>query len=214
MQYPGAAKGPDRQAALNQYRLRANGYDDELALFESIRHDAIARLELPRGATVLDVGCGTGLSFALLREAVGPRGRVVGIEQCPEMLAKASERVARNGWTRMTLVNAPAETAHVPFKADAALFHFTHDILLRPEAIANIVHRLKPGAHVVAAGLQWAAPWAWLTNAFVLAAASHSVTSLEGLGRPWSRLAEQVGELDVTATMMGGVYIASGVFSA
>ena len=113
----------------------------------------------------------------------------------------------------MTLLNAPVESAKILRKADAALFLFTHDILRSDEAIRNVVRCLKPGAHVVAAGLRWAAPWAWATNCFVLAAALRSVTSLEGLGHPWSRLAEQIGEMAVSNTLMGGIYIASGVVS-
>ena len=71
---------PDRQLALKQYRLRSKVYDIELAVFEPIRRKAIARLDLKKGATVLDVGCGTGLSFELLQQGIGPRGRIVGIE--------------------------------------------------------------------------------------------------------------------------------------
>jgi demethylmenaquinone methyltransferase/2-methoxy-6-polyprenyl-1,4-benzoquinol methylase len=78
-------------------------------------------------------------------------------------------------------------------------------------AISNVVNKLKPGARVVAAGLQWAAPWAWPTNGFVLLAAMRSVTRMEGLDQPWSLLAEQVGEMEVSTTLFGGVYIASGV---
>lgn len=200
----------DHQPALDQYRKRATVYDLELAAFEPIRRSAIARLRLAPGETVVDVGCGTGLSFALLQDAIGPRGRIIGLEQCPEMLDKARARVAQQGWSNVTLLNAPAEEAAIPVQADAALFHFTHDILRSRAAIDNVLKSLKPGAHVVATGLQWAAPWAWPTNCFVLMAAMHSVTSVEGLGRPWSCLAEQMGELEVSTTLLGGVYIASG----
>ncbi|MFZ4481751.1 MAG: class I SAM-dependent methyltransferase [Rhodoferax sp.] len=203
------AKTPNRELALKQYRLRSRFYDIELAAFEPIRRSAIARLQLKPGATVLDVGCGTGLSFELLKQGIGRRGHIVGIEQSPEMLEQARRRVARQGWTHVTLLNAPVEAAVLPSKADAALFHFTHDILRNREAIGNIVQHLKPGAHVVAAGLAWGAPWNLAANGFVLMAALYSVTALEGLARPWSHLAEQVGEMEVTQG--AGVYIASTV---
>jgi SAM-dependent methyltransferase len=208
---PGKArKGPDRSAALSLYRRRAGIYDLELALFEPIRYKAIAQLALQRGEVVLDVGCGTGLSLALLRQGIGPTGRIIGIEQSPEMIERARERVAQNHWSNVTLVCSPVETAEIPGLAHAALFHFTHDILRRPEAVANVVRHLEPGARVVASGLKWAGGWAVPANLLVLPAALHSVTSLEGLRRPWSRLAAHIGPLDVETALLGAVYIASG----
>lgn len=206
--WPAAA--PDRAAALAQYRSRASFYDLELALFEPIRQEAISQLALRRGDTVLDVGCGTGLSLGRLQQEVGPKGHVVGIEQCPEMLELAQRRVEQQGWRNVTLLCAPVETAALERMADAALFHFTHDIMRSPEAVANVVAHLKPAAHVVAAGIQWAGPWAWPVNWFVLPIALHSTTSLEGLGSPWDKLAALFGPLDVQTRCMGAVFIASG----
>jgi ubiquinone/menaquinone biosynthesis C-methylase UbiE len=208
--HPAAQRGPDRSAALEQYRRRAEGYDRELVLFEPVRADAIARLKLHPNDVVLDVGCGTGLSFALLHGRIGKGGRVVGIEQCPEMMAKARGRVDANHWRNVDLVCAPAATARVPLQADAALFHFTHDVLREPQAIANVLSNLKPGARVVASGLQWAPPWLMPTNFFVLMAAMYSVTSLEGLSQPWDKLAAHLRDVEVDTALMGGIYIASG----
>lgn len=202
--------GPDRDAALAQYRRRAGVYDLELAGFEPIRRQAITRLALQRADVVLDVGCGTGLSLALLRHGIGARGKVIGIEQSPEMIRQAQERIARQQWKNVSLLCSPVETARIACRADAALFHFTHDILLRPDAVANVVRHLKPGARVVACGLKWAPAWAMPANLLVLAAALRSVTSLEGLRRPWSGLADCVGPLELTTLWAGTVYIASG----
>jgi SAM-dependent methyltransferase len=212
MQFPGSRRAPDRAAALAQYRRRAALYDAELAPFEPIRGEAIAGLDLRRGDSVLDVGCGTGLSFQMLHDRIGKGGRIVGIEQSPEMMAKAQARVRENDWQNVDLICAPAATAKVPVLADAALFHFTHDVLRESAAIGNVLAHLKRGARVVASGLQWAPPWAWPTNAFVLLAAMYSVTSMEGMGHPWDKLARRLTDVEVRSILMGGIYIARGVY--
>jgi SAM-dependent methyltransferase len=205
-------RGPDRDAALQQYRRRAGVYDRELALFEPIRRFAISRLALRPGDVVFDVGCGTGLSLSMLRRGIGPEGGIVGIEQSPEMVEQARRRLARARWERVTLMCSPVETADIRVDADAALFHFTHDILQRPEAIANVISHLKPGARVVASGLKWAAPWLLRpVNLFVLPAALRSVTSLDGMDHPWRLLQDQLGQMEVESRLRGGVYIASGL---
>lgn len=202
---------PEHSAALAQYRRRAGVYDIELGLFEPVRQRAVERLALNTGDVVFDVGCGTGLSLPLLHPLVGAKGRIVGIEQSPEMMQLARERVARHGWNNVELIEASVEAARVKAHADAALFHFTHDILREPLAIDNVLQHLRPGAHVVASGLQWAPFWAWPVNLFVLGAARYSVTSLAGLGSPWSLLAKHLSGLQVQTVMAGGVFIASGV---
>lgn len=196
-----------KELALAQYRLRAKHYDNELAAFEPIRRCAIANLQLRAGEVVLDVGCGTGLSFAMLHQAVGMQGRVIGIEQSPEMIAIANERVVTHGWRNVTLLPAAAELAQAGVLADAALFHFTHDILSSATAVANVVRQLKPGARLVASGLQWSHPWDWPTNTLVLAAAMYSMTTLDNLQEPWSRLKPLCGPIDKLPSTLAGTYI-------
>ncbi len=65
-------------------------------------------LALKGGDTVLDVGCGTGLNFPLLVAAVGPSGRVIGLDRSPAMLAMADRRIAKNGWSNVTTVRGDA----------------------------------------------------------------------------------------------------------
>lgn len=199
--------GPDRAAALAQYRRRAWIYDLELALFEPVRRRAVSWLALRPGNTVLDIGCGTGLSFALLHEAVGSRGRIVGVEQSPQMLDKARQRVQRHGWSNLTLLCAPAEEARLNGRADAALLHFTHDIMQNGTALDHVLRHLKPGVTIVASGLKWAPAWALPMNLLVLPAALRSVSSLAGLQRPWQELARRVGEPERQTLLAGGVYL-------
>ena len=113
------------RAALAQYRRRAAVYDLELKLFEPARRAAIERLALRSGEVVFDVGCGTGLSLPLLRQAVGAKGHIVGIEQSPEMMALARQRVRQYGWRNITLIEAPVAEATMARSANAALCHFT-----------------------------------------------------------------------------------------
>lgn len=198
------------EAMLALYRARAAHYDDELRPFEPLREAAIERLQLQTGQTVLDVGCGTGLSFAPLLQRLGPRGHIVGIEPCPDMLAHARARLGPAQRPQVKLVQASAQAARWRGQADAALLHFTHDIVRHPAALDRVWSHLKPGARVVATGLQWAPPWAVSVNAFVLGAALYSISSLEGLDRPWSGLEDRLDGFEVTPEWMGGVYIASG----
>ncbi|MGA3230845.1 MAG: class I SAM-dependent methyltransferase [Candidatus Binatus sp.] len=202
---------PNRSTAIRQYRSRARIYDLELALFEPVRQRAIGRLRLKNGDRVLDVGCGTGLSFSALEGLVGPEGSIVGIEQSPEMIERARARAADNGWQNVALIAASVEEAAIPLAADAALFHFTHDIMRTRNALANVCRHLKPGGRIVAAGLKWAPVRTMPLNILVWNAAMRSTSTLEGLARPWSHLEPLVSELVLEQMLGGTVYIASGV---
>jgi ubiquinone/menaquinone biosynthesis C-methylase UbiE len=201
---------PNRTGALLQYRSRARIYDLELALFEPVRVRAIDLLRISSGDTVLDIGCGTGLSFPAIERQIGATGSIIGIEQSPDMIALARTRAAENGWENVTLISAAVEDAMIPYPADRAIFHFTHDIMRTPNALANVRRNLKPGARVVAAGLKWAPLRAMPLNLFVWGAALRSTTTLEGLTRPWSHLEELVSSLQVEEMLGGMVYLASG----
>ena len=152
--------------------------------------------------------------MGLLQQGVGARGRIIGVEQSPEMMARARQRVQQQGWRNVTLIEGAVEGVDLPDPADAALFHFTHDILREPLALQNVAGSLRRGAGVVACGLQWATPWAWPLNLFVLGAALHSVSSMRGLERPWSLLARHLDRLHVDSMMGGSLYIASGSIRA
>ena len=69
---------------------RAHGWEDRFPGDEPVFQRAIDELGLRPGATVLDVGCGPGRALPLLRAAVGPEGRVIGLDATPEMLAEAT----------------------------------------------------------------------------------------------------------------------------
>jgi ubiquinone/menaquinone biosynthesis C-methylase UbiE len=205
------APAPDRAEAIEQYRSRVPVYDLEIALAEPIRRRAIERLGLKPGETVLDVGCGTGLSFPHIEQFIGPQGAIIGVEQSPDMIAKARARAEENDWANVTLINAPAEEASIERHADAAVFHFTHDLMQTPAALENALRSLKPGARVVATGLKWARWWSPGVNLFVRIAAMRSTTTMAGLEQPWRYLEPHLSGMVIETAAGGGTYLAYGV---
>lgn len=198
------------QPPLALYRQRAACYELELLPFEPLRLQALARLAPQAGETVLDLGCGTGMSLPALCEAVGPQGRVVGIEACPDMIAQARRRQARTQWPQLSLIESPVELARIEQRADAALCFFTHDILQNEAALQRLHGWLKPGGRVVAVGLCWAAPWLPLSNAFVLGAALYSIASARGLDQPWAALSRRLQMEHLERHWMDAIYLFQG----
>ena len=201
---------PDSQLALAKYRRHAAGYDASAARTAGLRQRVVGLLGLAAGETVLDVACGTGLSLPLLVEAVGPAGRVIGVEVSPEMLAKARERVARAGWRNVSLVEAPMETADPGARFDAALFNYTHDVLQSPRALERIFAFARPGARVALAGIKHPPHWLFPLRLYRLLKARPYVTTFSGLDRPWRGIEPYLDGLDVTPVMFGTNYLAVG----
>ena len=202
--------GTNRRLALAMYRRHAPAYDRRVAVTQPIRRQAVARLRLEPGDVVLDVGCGTGLSFPLILARIGSEGQLVGIELSPDMMAKARERVERSGWRNVTLIESAVEEAQIPGQVDAVLFHFTHDILRSPEALENVFQHVKRGGRVAAAGTKWAPWWASPVNFYGWYIGRRYVTTFEGDARPWSHLERTVPDLRVAPALFGGGYIAWG----
>lgn len=199
-----------RDEALQQYRTAAVGYDSHMRIYRRWQAMAVERLKLAPGDTVIDVACGTGLNFRLLRERVGPDGRIVGIDLSPDMLEPARARVAANGWANVTLVESSVEDAAIDTVADAALFSFTHDVLQSATAVANVVDHLRPGARVACAGAKLGARWNVIVNHFVRRAARRYITTFEGLDRPWRELERYTGPMKHRDLALGGAYVVSG----
>jgi ubiquinone/menaquinone biosynthesis C-methylase UbiE len=199
----------DEELALARYRRMAGAYDLATAWLEPYRHRAVSELRLLPGDVVLDVGCGTGMSFPPIQAAIGPEGRLVGIEPSPEMLCRARERVRTVGWTNVTLLEASAEQAVIPVQADAVLFAFTHDVVRSPKALANVLGHVRAGGRMAAAGPKWS-PLAPPLNLMVWQVARQFVTTFEGFARPWTELERVVPKLAVEETYFGCMYLAWG----
>jgi len=202
----------DNEISIERYRSKAAGYDASAERTMPLRRRTIALLQLRPGQIALDIGAGTGLSYALLRQGVGQRGQVMAFEQSPDMFALAEQRVQREGWTNVWHANQPAETVVLPHLADAVLFNYTHDICRTPAAVNNILRQTKPGARIAMAGIKffpwWTGPLnivAWLKNRPYNAKAAD-------LWRPWSYVADHCSDFSLSSTQCGMGYIASGIY--
>jgi demethylmenaquinone methyltransferase/2-methoxy-6-polyprenyl-1,4-benzoquinol methylase len=199
----------DNLRSIERYRRHAAGYDASAERTMALRRRTIALLALQPGDVVLDVGAGTGLSYALLREGVGPAGRVLAFEQSPEMFAQARQRVQREGWANVWHTLAPAEAVQLPQPADAVLFNFTHDILRTPAALDNLLRQIRPGARIAVCGMKFFPWWTgplnllpWLKNRPYNAKAAD-------LWRPWDLLQPRCVAWQQQSVMCGMGYLAS-----
>jgi ubiquinone/menaquinone biosynthesis C-methylase UbiE len=205
--------GRDNLVSISKYRAHAAGYDATTRRTADIRRRTIAALALEPGQTVLDAGCGTGLSLPRLIEDVGTAGLVIGVEQSPEMFELARARVASHGWQNVTLIRGSVEEAVIPGPVDALLFHYAHDILRTPVALANLFAAARPGARVAVAGIKLF-PW-WLAplNLYVYLKNAPYNARPGGLARPWRLLQRYVPDLEIEPTQLGMGYIGRGTFS-
>jgi SAM-dependent methyltransferase len=196
-----------RQSA---YGERARSYERDTEAFQPYRRAVVEALPLRSGQVVLDVGCGTGLCCGLLRDKVGLEGGVVGIEESPEMAAVAREHIACEGWDNVMVVQAQAEDAEIGLTADAALFCAVHDILQSPDALRNVLTRLRPGAWVAAGGGKWAAPVMVALNSMVGMLHAPYVRDFSGFDRPWRHLERLVEDVRVEELAFGSGYVMTG----
>jgi demethylmenaquinone methyltransferase/2-methoxy-6-polyprenyl-1,4-benzoquinol methylase len=209
-------RAPDSQRALARYREHAPGYDASALRTLPLRYRTVWNLALQPGDSVLDVACGTGLSFALLEEAIGPSGHLVGVELSPEMAALARARIVGAGWRNAELVVARMEDAVLsPPRGgfDAVAFNFTHDVLQSQAALDNIFSACKPGARVAVAGSKLL-PWYLAPlNVYVRWNNAPYMTTQRNLDKPWRLLEKYVPDLTQTPALFGACYLAKGTFT-
>jgi len=86
---------PVKMKAAAAYNASADHFDDEaLGLWAKYGGRTLERLALQPGATVLDVGCGTGASAIPAAEQVGPTGTVIAADLADRLLAIARRKAA------------------------------------------------------------------------------------------------------------------------
>ena len=212
---PGSAStGADLERALSHYGELAPRYDYATRRIDGVRAKAIAMLQLRPGDVVLDAGCGTGFCFALIEHAIGPTGKLIGMEPSPEMIARGKGRVDDAGWTNATLVCATGETAVLPHAPDAILFSFTHDLLQSRAGLDNLFRQARPGARVVATGSQLFPRWFFPGNWYLRRSHRGYITNFDAFDAPWRVLSTYLDAFEASRQWPGERYIATGTLKA
>jgi ubiquinone/menaquinone biosynthesis C-methylase UbiE len=140
-----------------------------------------ALLELPRGARILELGCGPGGTLSSVARLLAP-SRLAGIDIDRELLARAAERLAEAG-AAAELVCGDARALPFPDASFEIVLDFgtLYHIARSADALAEAARVLVPGGMYV-------------TETRINQALSHPIRSL-GRSIPWRAVPELVPHL-------------------
>lgn len=215
--------GTEREHVIRTYRKRARRYDLSAKLYyllgypqQAHRRRAMQALELAPGETVVEIGCGTGLNFPLIEQAIGPAGRIVGVDLTDAMLAQAEGRVRDEGWTNVTLVHGDALEFELPSEVDAVLstYALTH-IPECAEVIARSSRALSSEGRLVVLDTKLPdnAP-GWVAPLELAALRPFAITEEWVARRPWRAICEAMDanlrDVSWTELFFGFVFLAAG----
>ncbi len=118
----------------------------------ALREETIRLAQIDPGATVLDVGCGTGTLTLRAKTAAGSTGRVCGVDAAPEMIAQARKKAQKAGTQvefQVGVIEA-LEFADGTFDrvlSSLMIHHLPPDLPRR--ALVEVYRVLKPGGQLL-----------------------------------------------------------------
>jgi len=212
-----------REYLIEIYRKKARHYDITSRFYpvpgyphRAHRRRAVQALGLRPGDSVVEVACGTGLNFSLIEQAIGPAGRIVGVDLTDAMLAQAQRRIEARRWSNISLVQADAAEFEFPAGVDAILS--TYALSQVPEC-GDVIAR---GAAALRQGGRWAVVDLKVpdnTPRWLLQLGIATVRPIgspdEWVGRrPWdtirTALQDTLADLSWTELFMGTAFLAAG----
>jgi ubiquinone/menaquinone biosynthesis C-methylase UbiE len=208
---------------IETYRKKAKRYDVTSRLYpvpgypqRAQRLRTVQALGLRAGDSVIDMACGTGLNFPLIEEAIGPGGRIVGVDLTDAMLARAKDRIETNGWSNVSLVQADAAGFDFPTEVNGILS--TYALSQVPECAEVIAH----GAAALSEGGRWAVldlkvpgnTPGWLTRLGTAAVRPFAAIDEWIMRQPWAviraAMQEELTDLSWTELFFGTAFLAAG----
>ncbi len=186
----------------------------DFAFIKPVRRKAVELLNLRKGDRVLDVGCGPGGSLPFLVDAVGPSGRVVGVEISPEHGELSGRRIAKNQWENVEVILAAAQEVRLAGTFDGLLMFAAPDIYASEDAIKNILPHLKANARIVAFGAKVSnTRTGKILNPILKMLHKLSFTTTPRPNdEPWQIMAKYFERIDVEEYFFGLMFLASGTF--
>jgi len=112
---------------------------------------ALNVLKIAKGATVADIGAGSGYITVRLAARVGPGGRVFANDVQPQMLNILARRLSNSRITNVTLIEGTFDDPKLPPAAiDLAMMVDVYHELSQPQAmLRHLRESLKPGGRLV-----------------------------------------------------------------
>lgn len=112
--------------------------------------EVIAKMNITPGMTVADIGAGTGYFLGHLAGAVGPTGKVLGLDVEQALVDHMNDRARKSGWTNVEARRIPYDGPGLePASVDRVLIVNTwHHISDRRAYAAKLLATLRPGGEV------------------------------------------------------------------